>query len=319
MPLKKATFDIFVRQISPIQRVIFILLFIIYLFWLPTFSFWTFYPPHSDLSTLVKTGISTYQHPPIPVVKPSSIPPVQAQAFAIVDVNTNQVISSKNLHQRIYPASVTKLATALTALNVYPLNEVVTINQEYKDGKVMELEIGEKITIKSLVSALLIYSANDAAYNLASHYSGGIPAFISEMNYLASKYGLAETHFINFDGIHDPNHYSSVYDLSQLGRLAIKNSILRQVVKTPFQTVTDVTGQISHPLITTNELLGNVPEIEGLKTGWTPEAGGCFVGLINLNDHELITVVAQSPDRFLDTKNLISWAKQNITWGSYSP
>ena len=119
------------------------------------------------------------------------------------------------------------------------------------------------------------------------------------------KYGLKNTHFTNFDGLHDPNHYSTVYDLAQLGRVAIQNSTLKNFVKEKELVLTDVSGQISHHIISTNELLGIVPEIEGLKTGWTPDARGSFIGLINLRGHYLISVVAQSEDRFADTKILV--------------
>jgi len=84
-------------------------------------------------------------------------------------------------------------------------------------------------------------------------------------------------------------------------------------------TVEDVDHTIKHELTSTDELLDSIPEIEGLKTGWTPEAGGCFIGLINLNGHYLISVVAQSTDRFADTKSLIDWAKNNVFWQTYQP
>jgi serine-type D-Ala-D-Ala carboxypeptidase (penicillin-binding protein 5/6) len=259
-----------------------------------------------------------YQHPPIPEVTNNNFPNVGAESFIIIDNATNTILLSKNSNLKIYPASTTKLATALTALNIYPLDEVVDVTQKYNDGKIMDLQVGEKITVKSLVSALLVYSANDSAFNLASHHTDGIPGFIKEMNQMLQKYGLKDTNFVNFDGLHDPNHYSTVYDLSQLGRIAIKNPIIKDVVKTKNITVTDVDKKIFHELTSTNELLGVVPEIEGLKTGWTPEAGGCFIGLVNINGHYLITVVAQSPDRFADTKELINWSKQNIDWHPYS-
>ena len=99
-----------------------------------------------------------------------------------------------------------------------------------------------------------------------------------------------------------------------MGRLAIQNSTVRDVVKNKSLTVTDVTGQIKHEITTTNELLGVVPEVIGLKTGLTPEAKGCFIGLLNINNHLVISVVAQSDDRFQDTKVLIDWLKQNVTW-----
>ena len=236
----------------------------------------------------------------------------------MVDNLSNAIIISKNPDQKIYPASTTKLATVLTALNAYPLDEVISVATPYTEGKVMELKNGEKITVRSLISALLIFSANDSAHALADHYTGGYGAFVAQMNNLMQTYQLKDTHFVNVDGIHDTNHYSTVYDLSQLGRLAIKNPIVRATVKTAKLTVTDLSGTLVHPLTTTNELLGVLPEIEGLKTGWTPEAGGSFIGLININGHELLSVVAASDDRFGDTKRLVDWLKNNLAYEDYS-
>lgn len=291
------------------------LILILNLFWLPTFSFWQFYPKNNFLSQ--NSQLSSYQHPFIPVIKLSSKPLINASNYILVDVDTNTILLSKNKDQKIYPASTTKLATALTALNIYPLDEVITINQEYKDGKVMELQVGEKITIKSLVNALIVYSANDAAFNLANHHQQGVSGFIKQMNLLLQKYNIKNTNFTNFDGLQDENHYSTVYDLSQISRLAIKNPIVKEFAKTKEIIVSDITNNIHHPLTTTNELLGIIPEIEGLKTGWTPEAKGCFIGLVNIGGHHIISVVAQSDDRFQDTKTIIDWAKQNISWRQY--
>ena len=254
----------------------------------------------------------------IPQVSPGTTPYLLAQSYILVDNATNTILLSKHQQTRIYPASTTKLATALTALNIYPLDEVISIGATYSEGKVMELKSGESLTVRSLVTALLVYSANDSAYNLALHHQNGIPGFVQEMNLIAQKYNLKNTHFVNYDGIHSPNHYSTVYDLSQLGRLAIKNPVIKDTVKNKNITVTDITGKISHSLNSTNELLGLVPEVQGLKTGWTPEAGGCFVSLINLNGHELIGVVAQSDDRFGDTTKIVTWAKENISWSTYN-
>jgi len=269
--------------------------------------------------SLIAQDISDYSHPLKPVVSSPSSPNILAPAYLLLDAETNTVLLSKNSENRIFSASVTKLATAITALNIYPLDEVVTITEEYKEGKVMELVPGEKITVKSLVTALLVYSANDAAFNLASHHQQGVPGFVTEMNLIAQKYQLINTNFTNFDGLHDPNHYSTVSDLTKLARLAIKNPIIKEYVKYKNLTVTDIDGLYVHDLTSTNELLGVIPEIEGLKTGYTLEAGGCFVGLININGHYLISVVAQSPDRFSDTKSLVTWAKHNLSWKPYTP
>ena len=266
-----------------------------------------------------ETKLDKYQHPQVPFVLAQSGLPLSAASYILVDNNTNAILISKNHDQIIFPASTTKLATALTALNIYPLDELITVKEKYSVGKIMNLQPNEKITVKSLVTALLVYSANDAAFNLASHHQGGINGFIDQMNLIVSKHGLKNTHFANYDGIDSPNNYSSVYDLAQIGRIAIKNPVIREVVKNKTITVTDISGNIKHQLISTNELLGLLPEIEGLKTGWTPEAGGSFVGLIKQDGHYLISVVADSTDRFADTRQLVDWAKKNVTWVDYQP
>jgi len=287
------------------------------LFWLPTFSFWNIYP--KNLSFSKNNDLIQYKHPAKVFFKLSVEPQLNSTHYILVDVATNTIILSKNKDEKIYPASTTKLVTALTALNIYPLDEELTINKEYSEGQVMGLKLGEKITIKSLVNALLVYSANDAAFTLANHHQNGESGFIEEMNLLVQKYGLKNTHFTNYDGIHNENHYSTPYDLSQIARLAIKNSTITETVKQKKIIVESVDKTIKHELSSTDELLGVVPEVEGLKTGFTEEAGGCFIGLINLNGHYLISVVTQSNDRFGDTKNIINWAKDNVFWQSYQP
>ena len=275
----------------------------------------TFLP--SSFRFTKKNDLFTFKHPPQPVVVTKNKPQLSTSFYILIDNDTNQIIISQNENNRIYPASTTKLATALTALNIYPLEEVVTISEDYLDGKLMELKEGDKVTIKTLVAGLLIHSANDAAFSLASHYPQGITGFVDQMNLLLKKYGLKNTHFINFDGLHSPDHYSTPYDLSQLARLAFQNPTLRYYVKIKSMDLSDIYGQKIYKVFNTNELLGVVPEIEGLKTGWTPEAGGSFIGLLNIDGHYLISVVAQSEDRFNDTKILLNWAKENLSWRMY--
>jgi len=288
-----------------------ILLLLNIAFVLPSFGVWAMYPKTKNT---IPNALVNYQAPLEPKTIAVTYPTLLAQNFVLIDVDTNKILFSKNQNDKIYPASLTKLATALTALNIYPLDEIITIPEVYKEGKVMELVTGEKITVRSLVTALLVYSANDSAINLAKHHSDGTVGFIDQMNQLFLKYNLKNTNFSNVDGIHDPNHYSTVYDLSQLARIAIKNKIVSETVKQKNVIVTDVDHQYQHNLVSTNELLGKVPEIEGLKTGWTPEAGGCFIGLININGHYLISVIAQSGDRFKDTETIVTWSKKNIIW-----
>jgi D-alanyl-D-alanine carboxypeptidase (penicillin-binding protein 5/6) len=270
---------------------------------------WHFVESKSKLSDSPAFFIS----PPQAVAKTKTLPLLSTPYYLIIDPADNQIIAGSRISEKIYPASVTKLATALTALNLYPLDEVITA-KAYSIGKTMNLVEGEKVTVNTLVSGLLIFSANDAAFNLADHLNGGTSAFVGQMNALVKKYGLLNTHFMNFDGLHDPDHYSTLYDLSQIGRLSLKLPSIVAAAKTKEASLADLSGQISHHLVSTNELLGKVPEIEGLKTGWTPEASGSFIGLVNINGHYLLTLVAQSVDRFADTAKLVTWAKSNLSW-----
>lgn len=302
---------------NPLDFIIIILIAFLNLFWLPTYSFWNIYPKNVVFSK--NSDLIQYQHPDKIYSRLSIKPELSSTHYILLDAATNTVILSKNSEEKIYPASTTKLVTAMTTLNIYSLDEEVTIKQEYQDGQVMGLKLGEKITIKSLVNALLVYSANDAAFTLANHHQNGEAGFVNEMNLFVQKYGLKNTHFTNYDGIHDDNHYSTTYDLSQIARLAIKNPIITETVKQKNITIESVDKTIKHKLKSTDELLGIVPEIEGLKTGYTQEAGGCFIGLINLNGHYLISVVTQSEDRFGDTKKLLDWAKNNVFWQNYQP
>ena len=289
-----------------------ILICFLYLFSLPNF-YSDFNSPSIVKSKEVFALVNT-ELPLAPKVKTEVYPYLQAQNYTVIDVLTNKTIFFKNLHERIYPASITKLVTAITALNIYPLDEEIIVSESYTEGKIMELQIGEKISAKSLVQSLLVYSANDAAFNLASHHQNGVAGFIKEMNTMITKYNIKNTHFVNFDGIHNPDHFSTVYDLSQIGRLAIKNPIILDIVKNKNIIVTDISGTIKHDLLSTNELIEKVPEIEGLKTGWTPEAGGCFIALFTVNGRQFISVVAQSPDRFADTQKIVNWVKANLYW-----
>lgn len=251
----------------------------------------------------IKPNITISQNP-----KPENI---DGECYLLLVADTNQILLEKNPDLKIYPASTTKLVTALTALNIYPKDEIITVENAYSEGKNMSLSPGEQLTVDSLVKALIVYSANDAAYVLGNHHPKGMAGFIDSMNNLVGRYSLTHTHLMNADGVDNQNHYSSCYDLSQIARLAIKYPPIVNAAQSSEITVTDISGKIIHKLETTNELLGKLPEISGLKTGWTPQALGSFIGLINYRNLQFISVVATSHDRFGDTSKLIDWLKKS--------
>ncbi len=250
--------------------------------------------------------------PTLPAPKTTELPAsLVSNSYILLDSATNQIILETNSHQRIYPASTTKVATALVALNSYPQDEVITITNDYTVGKVMGLKKNDQYTVSSLVGALLVYSANDSAVALASHNPEGTNGFMQEVNQFLKANNILETNFISPDGVDNPNHYSTVYDLAQIARLAIKNPIIRSDVLKKEIIVSDIYHKKTNTLTSTNELLEKYPEIVGLKTGWTPEASGAFVGVINYKNKMFISVVGKTEDRFGDTVKILNWVKQN--------
>lgn len=261
----------------------------------------------------------SFQPKPLPVVSRFVSPPdLVAQSALIVDVDSGTVLFQKKPHLKLHPASITKMATAIVALETYPLDEAVKVDRAYLVGRNMGLQNGETISVENLIYGLLVHSANDAAFVLAGQEENRIRNFVNRMNNFIVQLGLENTYFVNFDGEDDQNHYSTAFDLAHLARWALKNKTFVQAIRTKEMTATDIQGKIVHHLETTNELLDLIPEVKGIKTGWTPQAGECFVGLVQLEGRQLITVVLKSNDRFAETKRLIQWAKEAVSWQDYS-
>ncbi|MFH1601948.1 MAG: serine hydrolase [Candidatus Shapirobacteria bacterium] len=245
-----------------------------------------------------------------------------ARSWMVLDLQSGQVLTAKDPNIAFAPASLTKIATALVALDYYDLDKVLEVKERYWVGRHMGLLRGERIKVIDLLFGLLVHSANDAAYNLASNYSGGVSAFVEKMNLWVKEKGLERTHFANFDGEEDENHYSTAADLAKLARIFLQNPLLAQIVDLEEKVVSDISGSHRHYLQTTNELLGQSGEIRGLKTGWTEQAGECFVGLFEIEEsgqaHPVLTVVLGSNDRFGETLTLLNWAKESISWKDHS-
>ena len=178
----------------------------------------------------------------------------------------------------------------------------------------MGLVKGEKITFESLLYGLLVSSANDAAIVLAENYPGGQKTFVERMNQKARLLKLNNTHFTNPTGFDDANHYTSAFDLARLAQYMLKDKTLSKIVATRAITVSDTSYTYFHDLKNVNQLLGDIPGVAGVKTGYTENAEECVVTLVKRGDHEILTVVLRSADRFRETGELISWVFQNYNW-----
>jgi serine-type D-Ala-D-Ala carboxypeptidase (penicillin-binding protein 5/6) len=248
------------------------------------------------------------QLPDIPVTaKPNPI--LTAQGVYIADLATFTPLYQRASLERLYPASTTKIITALVAMDLYKLNDVVTIGKVKDEGQVMGLVAGEHISIENLLYGMLVYSGNDAAYAIADHY--GYEGFISLMNKKASDLGMTNSRFLNPAGLDQQGHFSTPFDMALAGRAVLKNPELKHMVSTKEITVSDENYTIFHRLSNVNELLGQIQGVGGLKTGYTELAGENLISFYKRPDgREFLIVVMKSTDRFADTKEIISWLKK---------
>lgn len=246
-------------------------------------------------------------------IKNISVPEVSASAVYVFDPDSGTIIYEKNSQKRFYPASTTKLMTALTALDVYETDQVLTIKSAKSLGQSVHLRPGNKLTVENLLNALLINSGNDAALALAENYPGGYGKFIERMNQKAISLGLTGTRFSNPSGLINPNHYTTAKDLTIVAKEAIASALIRKIVAIKQLEISDVSGKHKYSLVSTNQLLG-LEGVKGLKTGWTPESKEVLVSFVERDGHTIIVTVLNSDDRFGESKHLIDWVYNNFSW-----
>ena len=246
-------------------------------------------------------------------------PPISAYGTVIKDVASGVTLYEKNPEVRLFPASTTKIMTALVSLEDYHLEDPVTVKTVVTEGQVMGLTSGETLTVENLLYGTLVHSANDAAYALAEHHAGGVDGFIARMNEKAGQLHLTGTHFTNPIGFDNALHYTTPKDLANLSLVALKNQTLTKIVAVPQITISDTSYTHFHPLKNVNELLGKVPGVSGLKTGWTAIAGQALVTTVRRQDNEILITLLKSDDRFKDTEQLLNWVFANFEWKEFTP
>gem|GEM_PF-444602 len=243
---------------------------------------------------------------------------ITARGVVVYDVVSGITLYGRDAEAQLFPASTTKIMTALVALDSYDLDEVVTVKTVANDGQVMGIVPGEEITVENLLYGALIHSGNDAAWALAEHMDGGVDAFVAQMNKKATELHLTQTHFTNPAGYDDPNHKMTAVDLTRLAAFALTNKTIAKIVAIPQITISDVKHTRFHALTNVNTLLGKIPGVAGIKTGWTEEAGENLVTLVERDGHRVIIVVLKSSNRFADTEALINWVFANYEWKNFA-
>lgn len=250
------------------------------------------------------------------LLQAEDFPLLTARAAYILDDNSQVPIFAKNANLRFSLASTTKLMTALTAIDHYKPDDILTIHSDKVEGVVVGFEKGEKVAFVDMLYAMLLPSGNDAAVAIAENYPGGAVAFIGKMNQKAQEYHLYNTHFADSSGLEDSGDYTTAKELARLASVALKNPLVAQIVNTKQTVIKDVTGKNTYVLSNLNRLLGS-RGVNGGKTGHTHEAGDVLVTSKMEQGRKIIIVVMNSKDRFVDSSALISFIDNNIIYKSF--
>jgi len=248
-------------------------------------------------------------------------PEISAKSAVVISFkNQNEegrVVFQKNADQVLPIASLTKLMTAIIAVENFNLDEIIKVSKGSISviGDEGGLIRGEELKIKDLLQIMLIESSNDAATTLASDNPRITPSeFINLMNSKAKELELLNTYFIDSAGL-DLKNQSSVLEMVKITNYSLKFPIIWDILKMPSATVYSIDNKFVHNLTTTNKLLGKIPQIIGGKTGFTEEAGGCMLTVSNISkDNYLITVILGSTEREIDMENLLNWAQEAYIW-----
>jgi D-alanyl-D-alanine carboxypeptidase (penicillin-binding protein 5/6) len=230
------------------------------------------------------------------------------QAY-LVDID-GAVVWHKNADQRLAPASLTKLMTALLVVEQLASDTPITVGAAaaQETGTRLGLKPGDSLRAKDLLSATLVGSANDACRALADRVSGGQTQFVQRMNQRALQMGLHNSHFANACGHDAPDHFSSAADMRVLARAVMQNAQLAALVAQADASIATLDGKRSFTFSNKNALIGRYPGAMGIKTGTTPAAGKCLVALARRGQHTVLLVVLKGKDRWWDAVDILDIA-----------
>jgi len=275
--------------------------------WLLLLALLTPVTAQSHLSVTGPAAVELYElapmAPPAPVIK--------ARSAVLVDLDSGKTLYQLDPHGRHAPASLTKVVTALVALDHLRLDQTVmvpvSINQLPWDSTRMGLRPGERLTVRELLDGLFLNSGNDAAITLSD---AAMPraTFVGLMNAKAATLGMADTHFANPIGLDDPAHYTSSADLARASAELIRRfPDVAAIAATPSLTLPATATHHAYALYNLNELVRKYPGATGLKTGWTGHAGGCLIATATRDGRHLMVVLLASPRIFDEAAALLDY------------
>ena len=243
-------------------------------------------------------------------------PSIKASALYLVELKSGRVLLEKNAARRLPPASLTKIMTALVALESAPLQEVVKIDRRaLVHPSSLKFQAEEEFLLRDLLTAMLVSSANDACEAVAWHIGGDDKQFVAMMNERARALGLKNTHFTNPCGFDAPGHYSTAADLAKLTEQALQQPIFAMMVRTLVRDITSVDGTRQISLHSTNELLID-PDVNGVKTGYTSKAGRCLIASMFKDGQRVLLVALNLTDQWEQATRLLQYGQAVMRAGN---
>ncbi len=244
-----------------------------------------------------------------------SIPHVSsAHSVLLMDLTAGRVLYQYQPARRVFPASLTKIMSALVILERANLQDSVTISRRAASAPSFRLRLvaGQVFEMGDLLKAMLINSANDACLAAAEHVAGSEEGFVVLMNEKAAGLGLLDTHFSNACGFDTPNHYSTAFDLATMSEVAMQHPTFRAFVREEIEVIKPSNAHRYYLLRNTNRLLGRMPGVEGVKTGFTSRAGRCVIVKVSQDGKELLLVLLHASRRWHTATDLIQYGIDSV-------
>ena len=243
------------------------------------------------------------------------LPTVGAREFVIIDGDSGSILAEQNAHRQVAPASTTKIVTALLALSLAAPSDSLTAKfdaAELIDSTLMGLRQNDRVTLADLLFGLMLPSGNDSALAIANHVAGSKLAFVGLMNQLVTDLRLRDSHFTNPHGLDENGHYSSAYDMVQFARAGMNDARFHQLSSSRSRVVQ--MGNRTVEIFNLNRVLSNVNGADGIKIGYTEDAGRTIVASVTRNGRKVYIGAFHSSDLVADCRPLFDWAYRNFSW-----
>lgn len=241
-------------------------------------------------------------------------PSIHAQAAAVIDVTSGRLLYSLQGDDELPIASLTKIMTAIVAIEHGKLSDTVTVgkNAYGKEGSSLYLHLGEEMSLENMLYGLMLRSGNDAATAIAEHVGGSEEGFVYLMNEKAKLLGLTHTHFQNPHGLDAEGHYSSANDLAKLTSYALKNPHFKEIVRTPSKTAPNPNDPWDYKWLNKNKMLRFYDGADGVKTGYTKTARRCLVSSATRKGQQIAVVTLNDGDDWNDHRKLLDYGFANF-------